>query len=267
MDTDPCVHSIASVSSRTLDVCSRILEPCSTISFRFTGDQGAALLTKYLTHREDIQRQRTFEEYIKEHYNSWVAFARDTGHGNDIKPVLVTGVDMTRDFAMMSYSNVDVGGLAAEFTTSAPGASAWGTWQTTGVLYTNCGPHLCHRPSPTQTADLASSGNGHMETISDENNQCIFTRYYTMRRRLGIPRVIKAAAGPHNLGSGDNDDEESALGIQCDSGSGSDIASSLFDNVDDRSSITDSVGSESDIIVHNTVLELMILSRGRATAT
>jgi L-rhamnose isomerase len=60
-------------------------------------------VTKCQTHREDIQRAGTFENYVKQHYNSWVAFARETGHGNDINPVIVTGLDRTRYFAMMSY--------------------------------------------------------------------------------------------------------------------------------------------------------------------
>jgi len=233
----------------------RTLESGSSISFQLTEDQGAALVTKYQTYREDIQRERTFEEYTKEHYDSWVAFAREAGHGSDIKPVLVTGVDMTRDFAMMAYSNNDAD-MASEFTVSVPGVtSAWGAWRTTGSVYTNCGPQLCRPPSPTQTMDLAPSGNSHTETVLDEYNQCVFVRYNTVRKRLGIPRVIRAAAGPHDLGPGGNDDEGSLLEAQydSDSDSDSDIAPSLFDDDgdDDSSSIT-SIDSEPDIVVHNT---------------
>ena len=233
--------------------CSRILEPCSTISFQLTGDRGATLLTKHMTYREDIRREWTFEEYTKAHYDSWVAFARDNGYGNAIKPVLVTGVDMTRDFAMMSYANDDDSDLTAEFTTSAPGASAWGTWQTTGVIYTNCGPQLCRPRPPAQAMDSASSGNHRTETVSDEYNQCIFVRYFTVRKRLGIPRVIKAAAGPHDLGPGGSHGGGSPPEVQYSSDSSSDIVSSPPDDDgdDDRSSIT-SVGSESDVVVHNT---------------
>ena len=227
-----------------------MLEPCSSISFQLTGDKGAALLTKHMTYREDIRRERTFEEYTKKHYDSWVTFARDTGYGNDVKPVLVTGVDMTRDFAMISYSNDDDDNLTAEFTTLAPGAPAWGTWQTAGTVHTNCGPQS---PFPTQTASSTSSGNGDTEAASDEYNQCVFIRYYTVRKRLGIPRIISAAAGPHNPGPGRRDDEESQVELQCDSDSSSEIVSSPFGDSgdDDRSSVT-SIDSESDIVTHNT---------------
>ena len=108
-----------------------MLESCRSISFRLSGGQGAALVTKYQTFREDIQRAGTFEKYVKEHYASWVEFVSVTGHGDNINPVLVTGIDRTRDFAMMSYSNDDDDDdLRSEFITSVPGdpsASAWGT--------------------------------------------------------------------------------------------------------------------------------------------
>ena len=228
-------------------------EPGSSISFRLTGDQGAALLTKHLTYREDVRRERIFERYTKEHYNSWVTFAREAGDGDDIKPVLITGVDMTRDFAMITYSNGD-DDLTSEFTISVPGvASPWGTWRTTGAVYTNCGPQPCRPPSPPQSVVDSS----YTETVSDGYNQCVFIRYYTMRKRLGFPRIIKAAAGPHDLGSGARGDEASPpkvqsnsdLGSGSDSGSGSDIVSSLFD--DDEVGSLISIDSESDMVIHN----------------
>ena len=243
----PYVRSIVPVSSRISGMRSRMLEPGSGISFELTGGRGAALLTKCPTYREDVKLGRTFEEYTKTHYDSWVAFARERGHPNDIKPVLVTGVDMTRDFAMISYSN-DGGDLTAEFTTSAREiASPWGTWRAPGLVHTNCGPQPRRRPSPTQPVDATSSGD------SREYHQCVFVRYYTVRKRLGIPRVIKAAAGPHDLGPGGSDGSGSSYEVECSSDSDSNAASSLFDNSwdDDRSSIT-STDSEPDIVIHNT---------------
>ena len=232
---------------------SRMLEAYHC-SLRLAGGQGAALVTKYQTRREDIQRAGTFENYVKRHYKSWVAFARETGHGNDINPVLVTGVDMTRDFAMMSYSNDDED-LRCEFTTSAlegTSTSIWGTWHTTGPVHTNCGPQLCSSPSP-KIADAVVSDASSAGIISDEYDQCVFIRYYTMRKRLGIPKVIKAGAGPHDLGPGDHQEGGSQSDAQSSSDSGSDIADSLHDDCgdNDKSSVT-SVESEPDIVMHNT---------------
>jgi len=189
--TNPYVHSVTSISSRTSGMCSS-MEPGSSILFQLTGGKGAILLTKHSIYREDVQRERNFKEYAKVHYDSWVVFAREHGHSSSIKPVLVTGVDMTRNFAMLSCSNKGKH-WAVGFRISAPGdAPPWGIWvKARGGVDTNCGPQL-HRPP----------GNAHTAAVSDEYNQCVFVRYYTMLKRLGIPRVIKAAAGPHDLGPG-----------------------------------------------------------------
>ena len=271
----PYVRSAAPVFSSISNMCFRTLEPGSSFSFKLTETQGAALVTKHLTRCEDVELMGDFEKYTKDHYDSWVTFARETGRGSDIKPVLVTGVDITRDFAMMSYSNND-DSLTSEFTTSAPGVgSVWGTWRTSEPVHTSCGPYLPHPLSPTQTVDSTSSDAGPAEAFPDEDNltqttdstspgtsragsvpeeenQCVFVRYYTVRKRLGIPRVIKAAAGPHDLGPGGRDNEGCPLVEESDSDSDSDSASSLFDDDDDdRSSVT-STESESDVVVHNT---------------
>ena len=241
----PYVHSVASVPIGISDVRFSMLEPNSSISFQLTGDRGAALLTKHPIYREEIQLGGTFEEYTKEHYASWVAFARDRGHPSDIKPVLVTGVDMTRDFAMVAYSKDD-DDLTAAFTISVPGvAFPWGTWRTPGIIHTNCGPQPRRPPFDTS----------HVEIDPDEYNQCVFVRYYTMRKRLGIPRVVRAAAGPHDLGPGSpGSGGWSLLEAQSSSGPGSYVASSLSgDSGDDRDSGI-SVDSEPDAVVHNVIV-------------
>lgn len=246
----PCVHPFVFTPFSSSDICFRMLESGSTISFRLAGGQGAALVTKYRTYREDIQRAGTFEKYAKEHYASWVTFARETGHGNDINPVLVTGVDRTREFAMMSYSNDD-DDLRSEFTISVSGvdpASGWGTWHTTGFVFTNCGP------SSPRPMELTLVADNNTEIGSDWYNQCVFVRYYTVRKRLGIPRVMKAGAGPHDLGPGSRQDGESPkTEARSSTDSDSDTTPSLCDNNgDDEMSSATSVESESDTVIQNT---------------
>ena len=170
---------------------------------------------------------------------------------------------------MMTYSNDDDDDdLRSEFITSVPGdpsASAWGTWHTTGFIHTNCGPQLRFSFSSTQNMGSTASGNNSTEPVSDEYNQCVFIRYYTMRKRLGIPKVIKAGAGPHDLGPGGREDEESPeVESQSASDSGLDIASSLCDDDggSDRSSVT-SIESESDVVIHTTPAVRYLLSLSR----
>jgi hypothetical protein len=256
----PYVRSVASVSSGTSDVRPRMLESGISISFELTEKQGAALVTKYPTYREDVELESFCKAYIKRHYDSWVAFACHTGHGDDLKPVLVTGVDMTRDFATMAYSN-DGFSLASEFKVSAPmvasvSASVWGTWRTEGVVHTNCGPQLCYPPSSVQTTDLtpSNSGNSDTETVPNEYNQCVFVRYYTIRKRAFVfPTVIKAGVGPHDLGPGDrNGEERPEVEVQSDSDSGSDTRSSLCGGDGDGGRrFTASISSGSDVVIHN----------------
>jgi len=231
------------------------LEPGASFSFELTEERGAALVTKYRTYREDIELETAFEEYTKRHYDSWVTFARNARHGNDIKPILVAGVDMTRDFAMIAYSNNSTH-LSSEFTTSVPllasaSASAWGTWHTQGLVHTNCGPQLCSPPSSPDSPDLSPSDATQVDATPNEYNQCVFIRYYTVRRRaLMFPRVIKAAAGPHDLGPGNNHDgtlPELTVQSSSDSDTGSD---SSGDSTTDYSSSVTSYESELEVF-HN----------------
>ena len=250
------VHSVASVYPGILDLYSRTSGSTSTVSFQLTGGRGAALLTNYPAYREDAPQTGTFEKYTKEHYASWVEFAREAGLG-DVNPILITGVDRTKDFAMFCYSS-DHDGLECEFTKSSPGVASGGwTWRNIGSVYTNHGPQLRRPPSPTQTAEPTSSGDVRTGTTSseDEYNQSVFVRYITMRRRLGVPRVIRAAAGPCDPGRRGCDGEGSPLQAEYDSDSDldsdSDAVSSLLDDDDDGWSSATSVGSESDIVIHN----------------
>lgn len=192
--------------------------PGVSFSFEFAKKPGAALITKCRTFQADVDLEAAFEEYTKRHYNSWVAFAREKKCGNDIKPVLVTGVDMTRDFAMMTYSG-DGTCLSSKFTVSAPiptstSGSAWGKWETSGIVHTNWGPQLCPLPPLTELENSSTN----VTEIPQQFNQCVFVRYYTMRwKAFMFPKVIKAAAGPHDLGRGNDREEELMAQLSLDS--------------------------------------------------
>jgi hypothetical protein len=190
------------------------VEPGAGITFELTRNQGAALITKHPTYQEDIERELIFEDYTKKHYQSWVDFSRERGHGRNIRPILVTGVDLTREFATVAYSDNRTR-MECKFSATAPAvvsasASLWGSWRTDGLVHTNCGPHPFH----ITQADRESSESPALESaIPDEYNQCVFIRYYTIRMKAFIiPTVVKAGAGPHQLPRpdprGDNIGEE-----------------------------------------------------------
>ena len=166
-----------------------------SLSFELTGNRGAALVTKYPTFREDSLSEDGFTEYARRHYKSWVTFARDERHGDDVRPVLVSGFDMTRDFAMVAYSYSGAS-LESDLTATIPmvpsaSASIQGTWRTRYSTHTNYGPQ--ERILPEQIITDISSPQPARAEIPSEFNQCVFIRYYTSQRGpLGLfPKVIK----------------------------------------------------------------------------
>lgn len=188
----------------------RALDPSKNFAFELTGSHGAALATKYQTHRMDALVDCAFEKYTKRHYQSWVRFACDKGIGNDVHPVLVSGFDLTRDFAMVAYSD-DNSSLGADLTIAVPTpASAstppWGTWHTRCSPHTNEGP-LEHNLLPPERAAEPPPQSVEAGNIPREFNQCVFLRYYTMRPRGSFAifsEVIWAGTGPHDFRPGDN---------------------------------------------------------------
>ena len=173
------------------------------MTFELTSKQGAVLITNHSTYQEDVERERNFEIYIKKHYGSWVDFARDRGHGEDIKPILVTGVDLTKQYAMVAYSDNRVD-MECDFTVEDPAPdsvsqSMWGSWRAEGLVYKKCGPTSLSRGGTSLGGGSASES-----TIPEDHNQCVFIRYYTMRWRFW---VIKAGGGPHQLPGGNTGDD------------------------------------------------------------
>ena len=207
-------------------------------------------MTKYSTYKEDSLLRSAFERYTKRHYSSWVAFARGKDYGDDVQPVLVSGADLTRDFAMAAYSYEDIS-LEADLTVAAPmlisaSASLWGTWRTQYTPHTNYGPQECTPPSPEQAMDISSLRLTEGGTTPRVFNQCVFVRYYTMRSRgpLGLfPKVIRAGAGPCDLGPGDNmGDTFPELAVQSDIETTDDIDIETMDDID----------VEPDVVIRNT---------------
>ena len=172
-------------------------------SFELTGIRGAGLATRHSTYNEDAQFDSELREYTKRHYKSWDKFARDKQYGKNLRPVLVFGFDITEDFSMVAYSNnstsVQAGATISTPMFGSASASTWGVWQT------KCTPFVKRGPQQTKPKNRRCSLFGAVRRRSAKPNQCVFVRYYTMRFKLGmVPKVIRAGAGPHDLGSGEN---------------------------------------------------------------
>ena len=239
------------------DIPPRPLEPGASFSFELTGNRGAALVTKYPTYREDSLLESAFERYTKCHYESWVAFARHKDYGNDVQPVLISGFDATRDFAMVAYSNESTS-VESDLTIAVPmlasaSATLWGTWRTRCSPHTNYGPQECSPPPPGRAINFPSLQSAEASRIPSEFNQCVFIRYWTMRMRGRLalfPKVIRAGAGPHDLGPGDNAGNTfSELMVQ------SDAEPTMSDNEDyggQWAPTADDTGLEPGTVIRNT---------------
>jgi hypothetical protein len=189
------------------------VKPDKNMTFELTNRQGAVLITNHSTYREDIENELEFKLYIKENYESWVAFAREKGHGENIRPVLVTGVDLTKGFAAFAYSDNRTR-MQCEFSVGAATVDsvcspAWGSWHTPGLVHNNCGSTSTSTYSRTQRIQGTDGSSVPKSKIPGDHDQCVFIRYYTIRKKLFIP-LLKARAGPHQLPKGDfeNDDAE-----------------------------------------------------------
>jgi len=195
--TDLYVPFIVSPSTVLKSVPPRLsLERGTNFSFDLTGVRGAALVTTGKTHQKDSpdELRSRFKRYTKRHYKSWRQFACGRPDGDSVWPVLVTGFDVARDFAMVAYSNevpdTDSNKISIPMSTFSPFLEEW-KWRGDYPPKVNKGPG----------------------GTSTELNQRVFIRYYTMRTRRvpvfrkKIPKKLLAAAGPHDLGSGDNQGE------------------------------------------------------------
>ena len=156
---------------------------------------------------------------------------------------------------MVAYSNEDAS-LESDFTVDVPAlasasGSVWGTWRARCSPHTNHGPQQCSPPFHERAIDYPSSQLVDPSNVPDGFNQCVFIRYYTMRRRKWIfPKVIRAGAGPHNTGPGDNKgDRFPELTVR------SDVEPATNSNEDLRGQwdpTTDGLKPELCVVVHNT---------------
>ena len=167
-------------------------------------------MTKHETLRDDAQRLERFKRYILDNYKSWETFATDHDHGISVEDIiLVTGRDITEDFAMIAFSHQEQH-LNMSFEISASqiastSASAWGSWKCEFPVFKNWGPQGTKRRVRAELMPTAE------DRILGEPQfkQCVFLRGYRLKFRMRIiTKVIRAGAGPHDLGFDGGDQQD-----------------------------------------------------------
>ena len=117
-----------------------------------TSTRGAALLTRYRVWSEDATAELAYIRYIKKNYKSWLYFAQSKDRNVAMHElILVTGHDITHNYAMAAFTDNSVA-LRISFqvgsANSSSSISAWGTWQTSPAVYQNCGPLSSRTSAP-----------------------------------------------------------------------------------------------------------------------
>lgn len=140
-------------------------------------------------------------EVLKENYELWYQFVRTKSSPNlklrDM--VFVTGCDLASDWATATVSE-SKSKIKLHFKVNDPlsvstSVSLWGSWESSSPSTVP----MRSGPSTLQRSENIPNG--------PEKNQCIFFRAFRIDDRLMVAR-LKASAGPHELGSGDDGSED-----------------------------------------------------------
>jgi hypothetical protein len=196
-----------------------------TLSFNARSEAGALLMTKHQTFSEDMELRGTFSRQLLKHHSKWLSFAQDQGRPVELEDlILVTGLDLTKDFAMLSFANnssdFDINFQVGVSQYATGSISAWGSWHTTSSTQDNWGPQHTATPSALRAdralRSITSEGDSAEAIPSDEYRQCVFVRGYRIRRRFGVwPQVQTAAAEPQDPPYyRDNDAEVAAVAVE-----------------------------------------------------
>ncbi|TBU40271.1 hypothetical protein BD309DRAFT_993190 [Dichomitus squalens] len=187
-----------SIMQRSL--CSRTVQTreveaelsAGSFAFQTTADCGALVLLEPPAESADIESKRHIVNYMRRHFDSWLDFVNgQEGMSLGLEEqdiVFVSGTMKTTHWGVAAFqgngSERKEGRIIAQFT---PYATA-----SLSVSLANASmprSHYRYGPHPAQE-------------VSVPRNQCLFIHYYKMRRRRPLPKfAMRAAAGPHDLGS------------------------------------------------------------------
>ncbi len=169
----------------------------TVISYRCRKRPGAFLSLPYDGHREDVIRTKAFEDYIRDHCESWFAFAQrnrlDVQRMEDI--ILVSGCTLVTAWAAAAFVDNN---LDSEISLGCQtlGSSATFQWhfarQTSqSVAYNNSQERV--RRANCVDSDVTDV----LSKVDPPQTQCVFIRGFRAKRIfLGLYTGLRAAAEP-----------------------------------------------------------------------
>jgi hypothetical protein len=85
-----------------------------SLELKFSGSSraqyGAMLVKTSDTYTEKNKRELVFRRYMRQHWRSWLAFARSDAMGRDVKKedlMLIVGLELTKDFSATAFYSRD----------------------------------------------------------------------------------------------------------------------------------------------------------------
>jgi hypothetical protein len=171
------------------------------VSFSATEDSGAHFFSRNRTFRRETNNTEHCRQYMKAHYKSWLEFGKKKGRPVSLDNlVLVTGVDLAKDFHVLAYRKLDTKATLS-LSASIPsvistGAKLWKKSQSNSIVYEAHGPGEEGMPPLPDRARILQS------TAPEDHEDLLMSRHCVFLRRIVIQdRIfwiqIKAAGGPH----------------------------------------------------------------------
>ena len=167
--------------------------------------------------RQDTHARGDFGKWILRHIDRWFAFARGVGHGiNQMEEIiLVTGCDITRSWANVTFLEGQTNGQASFGVRVDQGSDISINWQLSSgkILGAACnwgpGGKVCPFVKDSNFWDTEATLAQFFSRENLPQDQCIFIRGFRVACVLDIlPKQLEGATGTNSGLEGDHDGDE-----------------------------------------------------------
>ncbi|KAI1791429.1 hypothetical protein LXA43DRAFT_865431, partial [Ganoderma leucocontextum] len=173
----------------------------ASFSFKCTDNQGAVLMFSPAAYLTEIMSKHHVINYMREHFPRWMEFSDKYGLGlKDHDLFFVCGMTKTARWAVAAFQ----GDFRRKEGTFFADLGSGGGLNMSVSISNQSLPQTHRKVGPRRPAaanvPLVGTANSESATTDEEpNDQCIFIHYYQMKRRMGLFRTFRAAAGPDEL--------------------------------------------------------------------
>ncbi|OBZ65404.1 Vegetative incompatibility protein HET-E-1 [Grifola frondosa] len=213
-------HMSKTVKNMTIsaNASAAIVSTGAGFTYTCTDEQGALLLLKRPGDRSLVHKSRSFMSYMRRNHASWHRFATDTCDVDLQKDeiIFVNGCVKSAEWAVAAFIERGREGelyFSGEFGPMASAGFSLSMKNSTSARVEHrMGPpqseHRSTLPGVSEIEETPRDGDVRGKAVDvSKFDQCVFLEYYKMKKRIWFYRVIKAAAGPHELPSQPDDSD------------------------------------------------------------